>query len=135
MPRQRKQAPSDMKDKSRAEEAAGPTSKTTGRISTKAPETSHDAEGPSSNLSRRRRPGSGAGTSLDASLQSGEKESRDMDFQNMSRKSQWLVLAVGSGACAAFNGVFAKLYVFTFRDSIFSRLLIFFEWGICFRLK
>ncbi|PSS16611.1 hypothetical protein M430DRAFT_103673 [Amorphotheca resinae ATCC 22711] len=27
----------------------------------------------------------------------------------MSRKSQWIVLAVASGACAAFNGVFAKL--------------------------
>ncbi|KIN00473.1 hypothetical protein OIDMADRAFT_19542 [Oidiodendron maius Zn] len=27
----------------------------------------------------------------------------------MSRRSQWLILAVASGACAAFNGVFAKL--------------------------
>lgn len=32
-----------------------------------------------------------------------------MDLQNMSRKSQWIILAVASGACAAFNGVFAKL--------------------------
>ncbi|KAI9821868.1 MAG: hypothetical protein M1827_002450 [Pycnora praestabilis] len=29
--------------------------------------------------------------------------------ETMSAKSQWLVLAVASGACAAFNGVFAKL--------------------------
>ena len=28
-----------------------------------------------------------------------------------SRRSQWLVFAVTSGACAACNGVFAKLYV------------------------
>jgi hypothetical protein len=33
----------------------------------------------------------------------------DMNLQNMSRKSQWIVLAAASGACAAFNGVFAKL--------------------------
>jgi len=33
-----------------------------------------------------------------------------MDISNLSKKSQWIVLAVASGACAAFNGVFAKLY-------------------------
>ncbi|KAK8090601.1 hypothetical protein PG994_000106 [Apiospora phragmitis] len=27
-------------------------------------------------------------------------------------RNQWIVLAVASGACAAFNGVFAKLYVY-----------------------
>lgn len=27
------------------------------------------------------------------------------------RQNRWMVLAVASGACAAFNGVFAKLYV------------------------
>ena len=27
------------------------------------------------------------------------------------RRPQWLALAIGSGAFAAFNGVFAKLYV------------------------
>jgi len=32
-----------------------------------------------------------------------------MDLSNMSRKSQWIILAIASGACAAFNGVFAKL--------------------------
>ncbi|KAG0646275.1 hypothetical protein D0Z07_8386 [Hyphodiscus hymeniophilus] len=32
-----------------------------------------------------------------------------MSYKNMSAKSQWIVLAVASGACAAFNGVFAKL--------------------------
>lgn len=39
----------------------------------------------------------------------GEEEDPEMDLQNMSRKSQWIILAVASGACAAFNGVFAKL--------------------------
>lgn len=38
-------------------------------------------------------------------------EDGGMDLSNMSRKSQWIILAVASGACAAFNGVFAKLYV------------------------
>lgn len=32
------------------------------------------------------------------------------------RQNQWMVLALGSGACAAFNGVFAKLYVRLFRS-------------------
>lgn len=32
-----------------------------------------------------------------------------MDLQNMSARSQWIILALASGACAAFNGVFAKL--------------------------
>lgn len=27
------------------------------------------------------------------------------------RQNRWMVLATASGACAAFNGVFAKLYV------------------------
>lgn len=26
-------------------------------------------------------------------------------------QNKWIVLAIASGACAAFNGVFAKLYV------------------------
>lgn len=29
------------------------------------------------------------------------------------RQNKWIVLAIASGACAAFNGVFAKLYVRT----------------------
>lgn len=36
------------------------------------------------------------------------------EMENLSRKSQWIVLALASGACAAFNGVFAKLYVIFF---------------------
>jgi hypothetical protein len=39
-----------------------------------------------------------------------EAEDR-MDLTNLSRKTQWIILAVASGACAAFNGVFAKLCV------------------------
>lgn len=35
--------------------------------------------------------------------------STDPAMKDLSRKTQWLLLAVGSGACAAFNGVFAKL--------------------------
>jgi hypothetical protein len=31
-----------------------------------------------------------------------------------SGRSQWIFFAVASGACAAFNGVFAKLYVSLF---------------------
>jgi len=37
------------------------------------------------------------------------EEREDMD--GVSRKTQWIILAVASGTCAAFNGVFAKLYV------------------------
>ncbi|KAI9741530.1 MAG: hypothetical protein M1818_004336 [Claussenomyces sp. TS43310] len=33
----------------------------------------------------------------------------DMALSDFSHKSQWIILAVASGACAAFNGVFAKL--------------------------
>ncbi|TVY45994.1 hypothetical protein LOCC1_G003022 [Lachnellula occidentalis] len=36
-------------------------------------------------------------------------EQDDMEFKDLSRKSQWIALAIMSGACAAFNGVFAKL--------------------------
>ncbi|KAG9235825.1 hypothetical protein BJ875DRAFT_256061 [Amylocarpus encephaloides] len=40
-----------------------------------------------------------------------EASGRDaaMEFKDLSRKSQWIALAVLSGGCAAFNGVFAKL--------------------------
>jgi hypothetical protein len=38
-------------------------------------------------------------------------EDNQMNLSNLSRKSQWIILAIASGACAAFNGVFAKLYV------------------------
>jgi len=44
----------------------------------------------------------------------------DMEFKDLSRKSQWIALAVMSGACAAFNGVFAKLYVILFLFDIKS---------------
>lgn len=32
--------------------------------------------------------------------------------KSWAQRNQWLVYALASGACAAFNGVFAKLYVF-----------------------
>ncbi|ELR09591.1 hypothetical protein GMDG_04085 [Pseudogymnoascus destructans 20631-21] len=42
--------------------------------------------------------------------QKGEKEERDeMAISDLSRKAQWITFALSSGACAAINGVFAKL--------------------------
>ena len=38
-----------------------------------------------------------------------EEAEGNSEMNNLSAKSQWVVLAVASGACAAFNGVFAKL--------------------------
>jgi hypothetical protein len=110
MPRQRKQEPQSKRSKSGAEKSASQTSKATG-ISTKAAETSGDPKDPS--LSRRR-PASRTTAPSGPAPPAEQEEAAEMDLQNMSRKSQWLILAVGSGACAAFNGVFAKLYVFTF---------------------
>ncbi|KAF8858284.1 hypothetical protein BDZ45DRAFT_400380 [Acephala macrosclerotiorum] len=40
---------------------------------------------------------------------SDEQEDGEDKMENLSRKSQWIVLAIASGGCAAFNGVFAKL--------------------------
>lgn len=51
-----------------------------------------------------------------------EDDDQAKEMENLSRKSQWIVLALASGACAAFNGVFAKLYVISllfFRGSRF----------------
>ena len=48
----------------------------------------------------------GGTTSLD-----GHVDDTSAMAKTMSRRTQWLVFAVASGACAAFNGVFAKLYV------------------------
>lgn len=49
-------------------------------------------------------------TSLSPELKETETGTdEDSDMENLSRKSQWIVLALASGACAAFNGVFAKL--------------------------
>lgn len=40
-------------------------------------------------------------------LPTSEEEGEKME--TLSRKSQWIALALASGGCAAFNGVFAKL--------------------------
>ncbi len=40
-----------------------------------------------------------------------DAEAGEEIMENLSRKSQWIVLALASGGCAAFNGVFAKLQV------------------------
>lgn len=39
-------------------------------------------------------------------------------------KSAWLALAIASGACAAFNGVFAKLYAHSYLHIIRTHMLI-----------
>lgn len=49
--------------------------------------------------------------STHAASTSDEAEDEEDKMENLSRKSQWIVLAIASGGCAAFNGVFAKLYV------------------------
>ncbi|KAF7925587.1 uncharacterized protein EAE98_006812 [Botrytis deweyae] len=46
---------------------------------------------------------------LDLEEDEDEEEGQENTMENISRKSQWILLAVASGACAAFNGVFAKL--------------------------
>lgn len=38
-------------------------------------------------------------------------QSAEADGMSWVQRNHWIVLAVASGACAAFNGVFAKLYV------------------------
>ena len=38
-----------------------------------------------------------------------QEDAAEMNYKNMSARTQWIVLALASGACAAFNGVFAKL--------------------------
>jgi hypothetical protein len=40
------------------------------------------------------------------------------------QRNHWIVLAVASGACAAFNGVFAKLYVVPKRRLAPRRLVL-----------
>lgn len=58
-----------------------------------------------------RRATSSSSTHVDASTSNEEEEDK---MENLSKKSQWIVLAIASGGCAAFNGVFAKLYVISF---------------------
>ncbi|TVY12987.1 hypothetical protein LARI1_G008366, partial [Lachnellula arida] len=75
--------------------------------------------GTGTSLSQRQHPShpsssTSTGTKLVENLQDtrGVKEQeqeQEMEFKDLSRKSQWIALAVLSGACAAFNGVFAKL--------------------------
>lgn len=38
-----------------------------------------------------------------------DEEESDETRMAWARRNQWIVLAIASGACAAFNGVFAKL--------------------------
>ena len=36
-------------------------------------------------------------------------EEEKLEMERLSKTSQWIVLALASGGCAAFNGAFAKL--------------------------
>ncbi|RDW69487.1 hypothetical protein BP6252_08507 [Coleophoma cylindrospora] len=47
--------------------------------------------------------------SYSSTLLGNDETAEEMDLSKASRKTQWILLAVASGACAAFNGVFAKL--------------------------
>jgi hypothetical protein len=82
--------------------------------------TMHAASGDSQDpVLSRRRSASPLLSSSRSSAQASQGEAPKMDLQNKSRRSQWIFLAVTSGACAAFNGVFAKLYVASSRCSLF----------------
>ncbi|KAH8678968.1 hypothetical protein BGZ60DRAFT_525701 [Tricladium varicosporioides] len=48
-------------------------------------------------------------TDTSSSIRKKSEEEKEMEFKDLSRKSQWIALAAMSGACASFNGVFAKL--------------------------
>ncbi|PQE03816.1 Transmembrane 42 protein [Rutstroemia sp. NJR-2017a BBW] len=58
-----------------------------------------------------------------------EVEETDTAMENISRKSQWILLAVASGACAAFNGVFAKLTTTQLTTSFAESVASFFGLG------
>ncbi|PQE10321.1 Transmembrane 42 protein [Rutstroemia sp. NJR-2017a WRK4] len=58
-----------------------------------------------------------------------EAEEPDTAMENISRKSQWILLAVASGACAAFNGVFAKLTTTQLTTSFAESVANFFGLG------
>lgn len=74
---------------------------------------------------RNRKPGSGdrnvtivavdGGKSKDESLTPSEKTAPNRMSQMLRKQPLWLLLAIASGSCAAFNGVFAKLLVPPFR--------------------
>jgi len=46
---------------------------------------------------------------LNAGDATATSEDETMSSSSWTRRNQWIVLALASGACAAFNGVFAKL--------------------------
>ncbi|KAG4030617.1 hypothetical protein MFRU_011g00750 [Monilinia fructicola] len=58
-----------------------------------------------------------------------ENEVEEHMMENISRKSQWILLAVASGACAAFNGVFAKLTTTQLTTSFAEHVAGFFGLG------
>ncbi|EDN92637.1 hypothetical protein SS1G_08500 [Sclerotinia sclerotiorum 1980 UF-70] len=58
-----------------------------------------------------------------------EVQEQEHTMENISRKSQWILLAVASGACAAFNGVFAKLTTTQLTTSFAEHVAGFFGLG------
>ena len=39
----------------------------------------------------------------------GSEEEQEVEAKSWARRNEWIVFALASGGCAAFNGVFAKL--------------------------
>ncbi|KAJ8060495.1 hypothetical protein OCU04_010817 [Sclerotinia nivalis] len=58
-----------------------------------------------------------------------QQQEQEHMMENISRKSQWILLAVASGACAAFNGVFAKLTTTQLTTSFAEHVAGFFGLG------
>ncbi|KAI1265716.1 hypothetical protein F5Y18DRAFT_44578 [Xylariaceae sp. FL1019] len=70
-------------------------------VLSKATATGVESASSASNVKPRRGPA--------ATTQRQTEESRETTEMSWSDRNQWIVYAVASGACAAFNGVFAKL--------------------------
>lgn len=63
--------------------------------------------------------GSGGSQTANEQTEGVDKTEAEMAISDMSKKGQWIFYAITSGACAAVNGVFAKLCVFlTWVESI-----------------
>ncbi|UNI21991.1 hypothetical protein JDV02_007923 [Purpureocillium takamizusanense] len=77
------------------------------------------ADSSSSNSSRRRDKGVEEDGMPDAELRVGGSPLRGPSW---SGRTQWMMLAIASGACAAFNGVFAKLTTTGLTSSIASSI-------------
>lgn len=112
MIRQRRPAPAQSPSSAAAATAEEPT------LSTPAPRTAKERPAAKMDFSGESRrvpsspPADERRSLLPNTIDEGEDESfEDHDKMGWARQNKWIVLAIASGACAAFNGVFAKLYV------------------------